>query len=117
MATKEVEKDELVLNAIFNPHNPLEVYEDQNLLKEVEGVDEDIGEELKQLEIQAVNAAQDGNLDASLTMFNKLLQQVPKYSSAYNNRAQLFRLKGSLFKFYFSCMMVIIKSQFSGFSI
>lgn len=95
MAAEEVTiKDSLVLNAIFNPHNALEINEEHHPVKTGKGVIEDIGKELKQLEIDAVNAAQNGKLRESLNMFNELLQQVPKYPSGYNNRAQLLRLQG-----------------------
>ena len=87
------DKDELVLNAIFNPHNPLEIDHSVLVIEEAGqlGV---ISEDLKKLEIDAVNAAQNGNFIESLNMFNNLLDKAPNYASGYNNRAQLLRLQG-----------------------
>ena len=90
-ATKQ---DELVLNAIFNPHNPLQIEESE---KEDQGNDPSqdcVNEEVKKLEINAVNFAQKGDFERSLDQFNKVIKLAPNYASGYNNRAQLFRLKG-----------------------
>jgi len=86
--------DELVLNAIFNPHNPLQIEEKNVETKHDEKPLDLLSDELKSLEIDAVNCAQKGNLDESLNLFNKLIENVPNYASGYNNRAQLYRLKG-----------------------
>ena len=87
-------KDELVLNAIFNPHNPLtseaEAQEDVG----IDPSNDIVSEEIKKTEINAVNLAQNGDLVGSLDKFNELISKFPNYASVYNNRAQLFRLLG-----------------------
>lgn len=100
-------RDELVLNAIFNPHTPLE---DINTPEDIVHKDNDndkVAAEMKALEIDAVNSAQKGDLEESLNLFNELVVHCPNYPSGYNNRAQLYRLQGKF------CLFVCFQSVFS----
>lgn len=86
-------RDDMVLNAIFNPHQPLE----DGILEETKQVPDRnniASDEMKKFEIDAVNAAQNGDLILSQNLFNELINKCPEYASAYNNRAQLFRILG-----------------------
>lgn len=96
MVGKEINSlnDNLVLNAVFNPHEPFDVDESHVDENEMNGVDTDVSEEVKKTEIDAVNAAQDGDVSKSLVLFNQVVASAPNYASGYNNRAQLFRLQG-----------------------
>ena len=87
-------KDELVLNAIFNPHNPLEYEEQEDKGNDISVID--VPEEIKKQEINAVNLAQNGDFEKSLDQFNDIISRFPNYASVYNNRAQLYRLTGFL---------------------
>ena len=49
---------------------------------------------LKQLEMDALALAEQGDIDGSIAEFSKAIQLCPTYASAYNNRGQAFRLKG-----------------------
>lgn len=51
--------------------------------------------QLQQLEHEAVAAAESEDLDAALQILTKAVELCPKYGSAYNNRAQVQRLKGN----------------------
>ena len=97
MADKVVaSNDELVLNAIFHPHNPLEIDIE---VQEDEGTDPSINivsDEIKKMEIDAVNLAQNGDFEKSLNQFNDVISKFPNYASTYNNRAQVYRLTGLL---------------------
>ena len=97
MADKAIDpnkQDELVLNAIFNPHNPLQIEEDDTEDQGIDLSEDTVNEDIKKLEINAVNFAQKGDFEGSLNQFNEVMKLAPNYASAYNNRAQLFRLKG-----------------------
>ena len=88
------EADEIVLKMIFS--GPTEGYtfvenqiEEQNTL---ENVKEKISLDLKEKEILAVQLAEDGKLEESLTLLNLIIFQSKNYFSVYNNRAQVYRL-------------------------
>ena len=89
-------KDELVLNAIFNPHNPLEYATEEQEDEEPDISISTVPEEVKKQEIHAVNLAQNGDFEKSLDQFNDVISRFPNYASVYNNRAQLYRLTGLL---------------------
>lgn len=50
----------------------------------------------KQLEVQGVQAAETGDLEAALTFFSQAIGRTPQRASGYNNRAQALRLKGDV---------------------
>lgn len=50
----------------------------------------------KQLEVQGVQAAETGDLEAALTLFSQAIGRTPQRASGYNNRAQALRLKGDV---------------------
>ncbi|XP_066936319.1 tetratricopeptide repeat protein 36 homolog [Clytia hemisphaerica] len=87
-------QDELVLNAIFNPHNPLQIEESGSEDQGCDPSQDEVTDDIKKIEIAAVNNAQKGDFEESLSQFNEVLKLAPSYASGYNNRAQLFRLKG-----------------------
>lgn len=88
------QNDAVVLNAVFNPHSPFELHPAcQEVSKDTDTINSP-PPEVKQLEIDAVNAAQGGDFTASMELFDKVIAMAPKYASVYNNRAQLFRLQG-----------------------
>ena len=49
-------------------------------------------EAAKQFEKQGVQLAESGKLKESLEIFAKAINVAPKWSSSYNNRAQVYRL-------------------------
>ncbi|CAO3684497.1 unnamed protein product [Rhizopus stolonifer] len=54
---------------------------------------------LEQLETESVNTVEKNNdLEKALTMINQCIQMEPTYASAYNNRAQIYRLDQKLDK-------------------
>ena len=89
-------KDELILNAIFNPHTPLDIQDEVASGKNIQS-ENLVTDDLKELEIKAVKSAQKGEFDKSLDTFNEVICKAPNYASGYNNRAQLFRIQGNLF--------------------
>jgi tetratricopeptide (TPR) repeat protein len=53
---------------------------------------------LETLEKQAVQAAEKNDLDQALSLFNECITIEPNYASAYNNRAQLYRMQDEVEK-------------------
>ncbi len=51
-------------------------------------------EEIKSLEIEAVQLAESGRAQEALDRLEKTLTLCPQYASALNNRAQVFRILG-----------------------
>ena len=59
--------------------------------EEVEG-DPDAVQRAKNLEVQAVQAAEEGSLGDALELLNRAVAEAPNYASPYNNRAQVSTL-------------------------
>ncbi|KAJ1854393.1 hypothetical protein GGH12_004550 [Coemansia sp. RSA 1822] len=51
--------------------------------------------ELKQREIQAIAAAEQGQVDDAIRQLTDIIVEYPSYASAYNNRAQAYRLQSA----------------------
>jgi len=96
MATSE--KDQAVLQSIFNPLLPLgdippkHEIENENEIN-VENTEE--SKRAKDLETSGVEKAEQGDLEGALECFNEACEICPSRPSCFNNRAQLWRLKGS----------------------
>lgn len=89
------ERDQAVLESIFNPLLPLgDVPQKppQNEINE-ESTDESI--RAKELEALGVERAEQGDLDGAMECFNEACEICASRSSCFNNRAQLWRLKGN----------------------
>ena len=96
MATSE--KDQAVLESIFNPLLPLGDIP-QRPPKNENDINEENREDslrAKELEAMGVDRAEQGNLDGALECFNEACEICPSRSSCFNNRAQLWRLKGNI---------------------
>lgn len=97
MATSE--KDQAVLQSIFNPLLPLgdippkHEIENENE-RNVENTEE--SKRAKELETSGVEKAEQGDFEGALECFNEACEICPSRSSCFNNRAQLWRLKGRL---------------------
>ncbi|KAJ1728296.1 hypothetical protein LPJ61_004108 [Coemansia biformis] len=50
---------------------------------------------LRKREIQAIHAAENGQLDSAVLKLTEIIADCPHYASAYNNRAQARRLQGT----------------------
>uniref|UniRef100_A0A8C2RSL3 Transmembrane protein 25 n=1 Tax=Capra hircus TaxID=9925 RepID=A0A8C2RSL3_CAPHI len=90
-------------SAIFNPDSPFGDIVGLDLGEEAEKeVDEDEVfpraqlEQSKALELQAVIAAEAGDLSTALERFGQAINLLPERASAYNNRAQARRLQGDV---------------------
>ncbi|XP_054163470.1 tetratricopeptide repeat protein 36 homolog [Oppia nitens] len=86
--------DKLVLNSIFNPLMPTT---DDN-----DTASDDITRQLtaeeqlaKELETEAVNAANGSQYDRSLELLTRAIYTAPNRASCYNNRAQVYRVIGN----------------------
>lgn len=64
------------------------------LLSADSGFDADLLEQVKELELQGVSAAEAGDLPTALQRFSQAIKILPQRASAYNNRAQALRLQG-----------------------
>jgi len=88
--------DRQVLTSILNPNLPLGegLYD-----PEEEGLVENdplqaLPPQLKELEKQAMLAAEKGDTDTSIQLFGQIISASPNSASTYNNRAQALRLAG-----------------------
>ncbi|XP_015739280.1 tetratricopeptide repeat protein 36 [Coturnix japonica] len=94
--------DRAVLQTIFNPSTPfgdvpgLDEDEDVEQEEEESAFAPELLEQVKDLELQGVSAAESGDLSAALERFNVAIRLLPERASAYNNRAQALRLKGDV---------------------
>ena len=101
MATSE--KDQAVLHSIFNPLLPLgdippkHEVENENEIN-VENTEE--SKQAKDLETSGVEKAEQGDLEGALECFNEACEICPSRPSCFNNRAQLWRLKGSFLELF-----------------
>merc|ERR1712106_104281 len=88
------QSDREVLNSILNPNLPL----GEGLFDPEERVPEDKSDEddamVKELESEAVKAAEAGDIKRALGIFDKVVSIAPDRPSSYNNRAQALRLAG-----------------------
>ncbi|KAL8601901.1 hypothetical protein ACOMHN_020636 [Nucella lapillus] len=95
--TSEISRhDKAILSRIFNPGLPSSDITIEIERPELhESVPEDAQvKEAKGLEMEGVQAAEEGNMDAALDAFSHAILVAPHWPSAYNNRAQALRLKG-----------------------
>ena len=97
------ERDQRVLESIFNPNMTFgyEIQSDESEATEeriLNGHEETEAEKkAKELEILAVQNAEEGNVDAALNHLNEAVECCPASASVYNNRAQVLLLKGKYF--------------------
>ncbi|KND02660.1 uncharacterized protein SPPG_01746 [Spizellomyces punctatus DAOM BR117] len=90
--------DENILNLIFNPDSGLAL-DDEPLLGNattLPAIDSMTLTRLKMIEQEAVILAEHNDLVGSIDKLNECISLCPEYASAYNNRAQAFRLKGQV---------------------
>ncbi|XP_014256650.1 tetratricopeptide repeat protein 36 homolog [Cimex lectularius] len=89
------ENDRAVLNSIFNPLLPLgEGVYSEDLTELVEDVEsENSDPEVKELEKQGVLKAEEGKFLEAVDIFSQVILKA-QTASAYNNRAQAYRLLG-----------------------
>ncbi|CAM5121750.1 unnamed protein product [Natator depressus] len=100
MATAQ---DRAVLQTIFNPSAPFGDITTSDAGEEAEAIQGEDGaftsellEQVKELELQGVLAAESGNVNMALERFSQAIWLLPERASCYNNRAQALRLKGDV---------------------
>lgn len=104
MATSE--KDQAVLQSIFNPLLPLGDVPPKHEIENENEINDENTEESKRakdLETSGVEKAEQGDLEGALECFNEACEICPSRPSCFNNRAQLWRLKGSFLEAVPSC--------------
>eukprot|EP01102_Stenamoeba_stenopodia_P000554 TRINITY_DN10546_c0_g1_i1.p1 TRINITY_DN10546_c0_g1~~TRINITY_DN10546_c0_g1_i1.p1 ORF type:complete len:202 (-),score=52.95 TRINITY_DN10546_c0_g1_i1:178-783(-) len=87
----EVSHDDAILNFIFNPAAGLSIHNPAPAPQEIDP----LLLKAKKLEVDAVSVAEKdaSNLDETIKLLSEAISMVPNYASAYNNRAQAYRLK------------------------
>ncbi|XP_063211299.1 tetratricopeptide repeat protein 36 [Chroicocephalus ridibundus] len=95
--------DRAVLQTIFNPSTPFgdipgldEEEEEEDAQEEGDGFAPELLEQVRDLELQGVSAAESGDVSAALERFGEAIRLLPERASAYNNRAQALRLRGDV---------------------
>ncbi|XP_075765705.1 tetratricopeptide repeat protein 36 isoform X1 [Pelodiscus sinensis] len=96
-------KDRAVLQAILNPSAPfgdILGFAEEEEAAAVQGEEgaftSELLEQVKELELQGVLAAESGDVNRALEKFSQAIQLLPERASCYNNRAQALRLKGDV---------------------
>ncbi|NXV73271.1 TTC36 protein, partial [Atlantisia rogersi] len=93
--------DRAVLQTIFNPSTPfgdipgLDEEEEEDAAHE-EAFAPELLEQVRDLELQGVSAAESGDVSTALERFGEAIRLLPKRASGYNNRAQALRLRGDV---------------------
>ncbi|ELU16706.1 hypothetical protein CAPTEDRAFT_155655 [Capitella teleta] len=89
--------DKEVLDRIFNPDLPFaDIAGDKQDVPETEEQDTAAVLEAKQLEAEAVEKAEKGDVKGALELFSKAIDVAPERASGFNNRAQAKRLLGDV---------------------
>ncbi|KAM9269268.1 tetratricopeptide repeat protein 36 [Morus bassanus] len=94
--------DRAVLQTIFNPSTPfgdipgLDEEEEDDAQEEGEAFAPELLEQVRDLELQGVSAAESGDVSTALERFGEAIRLLPERASGYNNRAQALRLRGDV---------------------
>ncbi|NXK63913.1 TTC36 protein, partial [Sylvietta virens] len=93
--------DRAVLQTIFNPSTPFGDIpgldeEEEDVQDEVEAFPLELLDQVRELELQGVSAAESGDISTALERFSEAIRLLPERASAYNNRAQALRLRGDV---------------------
>jgi len=88
------QNDREVLNSILNPNLPLGegLFDPEEKVAEEKSDKDDA--KVKDLEAEAVKAAEAGDVKKALDIFDKVVSLAPDRPASYNNRAQALRLAG-----------------------
>ncbi|NWU99599.1 TTC36 protein, partial [Upupa epops] len=94
--------DRAVLQTIFNPSTPfgdipgLDDEEKEDAQEEGDSFSPELLEQVQDLELQGVSAAESGDVSTALERFSEAIRLLPERASGYNNRAQALRLRGDV---------------------
>ncbi|NXS43631.1 TTC36 protein, partial [Balaeniceps rex] len=93
--------DRAVLQTIFNPSTPFGDIpgldeEEEDAQEEGEAFVPELLEQVRDLELQGVSAAESGDVSTALERFSEAIRLLPERASGYNNRAQALRLRGDV---------------------
>ncbi|XP_067166304.1 tetratricopeptide repeat protein 36 [Apteryx mantelli] len=92
--------DRAVLQTIFSPSTPFGdipgLDEEEEVQEEEEAFAPELLEQVRDLELQGVSAAESGDVSAALERFSEAIRLLPERASGYNNRAQALRLRGDV---------------------
>ncbi|NXS56156.1 TTC36 protein, partial [Brachypteracias leptosomus] len=93
--------DRAILQTIFNPSTPfgdipgLDEEEEEDTQEE-DAFTPELLEQVRDLELQGVTAAESGDVTTALQRFSEAIHLLPERASGYNNRAQALRLRGDV---------------------
>ena len=91
--------DSAVLEQLFDPESaptPSPIVIDPSLPAVPHVTSHESLASLKSLEVLAIRAAESGDAVKALSLLSQAIAQEPKYASAYNNRAQVYRMQAVL---------------------
>ncbi|KAI9298234.1 hypothetical protein K502DRAFT_311779 [Neoconidiobolus thromboides FSU 785] len=99
------EKDQKILEHLFNPDNGYPGANDGFTLEETNEkpakvIEPGLLSQLQSLEKEGIKKAEEGNngLAESVELFTKVIEMCPDYASGYNNRAQAYRMLNEIEK-------------------
>jgi hypothetical protein len=90
MASGRSSSDDRILEVIFDPEAPLLAVQEENPV--VNGDQREVTSaprEVREMEVKAMVAAEEGRLDEALQLLNDAVVKAPDSASVYNNRAQV----------------------------
>ncbi|CAI8037346.1 Tetratricopeptide repeat protein 36 [Geodia barretti] len=96
MASGRSSSDDRILEVIFDPEAPLLALQEDGELEGGGGHSEQqqpAPREVREREVRAVQAAEEGRLDEALQLLNEAVAMAPDSASVYNNRAQVYQLR------------------------
>ncbi|KAI8334571.1 hypothetical protein BC941DRAFT_431579 [Chlamydoabsidia padenii] len=88
--------DDAVLELIFNPEAQgigFDAVAQSIQDNPIKSIDPDLLVKLKAMEQQAVDLAEKNDTEGALVILNQCIELEKEYASAYNNRAQIYRLR------------------------
>ncbi|NWR67380.1 TTC36 protein, partial [Bucorvus abyssinicus] len=91
--------DRAVLQTIFNPSTPfgdIPGLDEEEDAPEEDAFVPELLEQVRDLELQGVSAAESGDVSTALERFSEAIRLLPERASGYNNRAQALRLRGDV---------------------
>ncbi|KAG0270866.1 Tetratricopeptide repeat protein 36 [Linnemannia exigua] len=90
-------KDAKILDMVFNPEGTmLPDKETENMLHaEPVVIEPEMLAKLKGLETEAILLAEKDDIDGAIAKFSEAITLCPNYASAYNNRAQAYRIQNN----------------------
>ncbi|KAF9917582.1 Tetratricopeptide repeat protein 36, partial [Linnemannia zychae] len=90
-------KDAKILDMVFNPEGTMlpDKETEKMLHSEPIIIEPELLKKLKNLEAEAILLAEKDDIDGAIAKLTEVINLAPSYASAYNNRAQAYRIQNN----------------------